>query len=113
MKWMHHSSCMKIGTFTLSVKKHITFEFVDMVNATPPCFNGDLRLAGGSVVNGGRVEICYQNQWGTICDDNWDIFEAKIVCSQLGYPSLGTIVCLHCNYIRNNFITSYRCNCVV
>ena len=61
-----------------------------MVNATPPCSNGDLHLADGSAVNEGRVEICYQNQWGTICDDNWDIFEARIVCSQLGYPSLGT-----------------------
>ena len=60
-----------------------------MVNATPPCSNGDIRLAGRSAVNEGRVEICYQNQWGTVCDDGWDIFEAKIVCSQLGYPSIG------------------------
>ena len=65
-------------------------KFVEMVNATPPCSNGDLRLAGRSAVNEGRVEICYQNQWGTICDDNWDTFAAKVVCSQLRHPSVGT-----------------------
>ena len=35
----------------------------------------------------GRVEICYYNQWGTICDDSWSPFDARVVCGQLGYSS--------------------------
>ena len=52
------------------------------------CTDGGIRLIG-TVENEGRVEICYHNQWGTICDNRWDDFDAQVVCNQLGYPRLG------------------------
>ena len=48
------------------------------------CTNYDLRLVGGEVSNEGRVEMCYGNVWGSLCDDSWDTYNAQVVCRQLG-----------------------------
>ena len=66
------------------------------------CSDGDVRLVDGSVDYEGRVEVCINRVWGTVCSTThrsaysyrirWDVNEAKVVCRQLGHQELGATV---------------------
>ncbi|WAR06753.1 NETR-like protein [Mya arenaria] len=46
---------------------------------------GAVRLTGGSSPKAGRLEVFYNHQWGSVCDDGVTNNLSRVVCSQLGY----------------------------
>ena len=58
------------------------------------CEDGDIRLVNGDTQYEGRLEICINNAWGTICRSNtwynrWTTIDSNVACRQLGHMELG------------------------
>ena len=53
------------------------------------CSHGSIRLKNGSTSSNGRVELCLNGDWGTVCDDGWTAVDANVACGQLGYSRSG------------------------
>jgi len=49
------------------------------------CVDGNTRLVGGrnGATDEGRLEICRNNEWGTVCNEDWDLTDAWVACQEL------------------------------
>ena len=55
------------------------------------CAHGSIRVRGGSTSMNGRVEVCQNGDWGTVCDDGWTTVDSDVACRQLGFSNSGRI----------------------
>ena len=62
-------------------------------NNSNRCISGEFRLANSSNNIEGRVEICTEGIWVSVCDRNWRRFETRLFCEQLLGPTAKGIVC--------------------
>lgn len=78
------------------------------------CDRGSLRLQGGTATEG-RVEICNNNIWGTVCNNSWGDVDARVVCRQLGLPHSGNEELesmSECQDMASGIETNHKLGCV-
>lgn len=76
----------------MSACKLIAFLPCLCVTVIHNCGDGDVRLVGSKNESEGRVEVCMNKVWGTVCDDHWDARDGNVVCRQLGYSAFGECI---------------------
>ena len=72
------------------INRAVMYNIYVCITVSTQCNHGDVRLVNGSAPNEGRVEVCVNSIWGTVCDVvGWGNEDAQVICRQLGYTTEG------------------------
>ena len=88
----HYNIALLVCNFDLHLLLCRVTEFISETDTN--CKDFEIRLVNGSTVNPleGRVEVCINNAWGTICDTGFSIDDAEVICRQFGHPFSGMFI---------------------
>ena len=91
-----------------NAKKIIIHDSVSIYLCTEPqtCNNGEIRLKDGAVAQEGRIEVCYNNIWGSVCGDGFDFTDAYVACKTISISGIFLVV-THWYTCRLNHIIPY------
>ena len=67
-----------------------------------------MRLVNGSTVESGRLEVCSNNIWGSVCGNGFSVTDAYVICRQLGLGESGTVVILLSSLLQLYLHRAYR-----
>ena len=89
-------SHVSLELYTLSTKLYSSVRCVTIIVfiLSGDCENWEVRLVGSNgetedSVLRGRVEICWNEIWRTVCDRGWSVSDATVVCRELGFSQFG------------------------
>ena len=85
-----HMYGVHVPTANLGWKQYNSDAIFSEPSTEGNCTHGEIRLVGGVSELEGRVEICVNNVWGTICDTGFSSETAKLICRSAGKPTEGT-----------------------
>ena len=88
----------QVCTPDVGVECHLLFQ--------QECIDGSLRLVGSDDPTQGRVEICHNNVWGTVCENSWNDIDAAVVCRQLNFTGTVQVILYTVNEMLLNNLHS-------
>ena len=68
-----------------------------------------MRLVNGGSSLEGRLEVCLNGVWGTVCDQSWDDTDAGVACSQMGHSARGKYLLITVE--QQLILCDYRFSC--
>ena len=60
---------------------------IDLSVTRSNCTDYDVQLVDGPSLNEGRVLLCINGVWGTLCNSGIDYNDVKVICHELGYQA--------------------------
>ena len=88
-----HKNILPYSVVYMCCRLVIFFHFPSILSidtgSMDDCVEGEVRLQDGTDPFNGRVEVCQNGIWGSVCTSQWDDSDARVVCKQLGYDPEG------------------------